>query len=110
LPLLNYQGNTYVPLKAVGDVLEANVKWNEHFKRVEIGEIQEPQTYQEIDAELIMGEPKTLLKNPIFDVNGKVIKFDYSIKDGQISVMQAKYSNCLILLYCSMVFMQDFLH
>ncbi|KIL38492.1 hypothetical protein SD70_25970 [Gordoniibacillus kamchatkensis] len=39
LPALNYQGNTYVPLKAVGDVLGAAVTWNEQLKRVEIGEV-----------------------------------------------------------------------
>ncbi len=36
LPVLNYQGNTYVPLKAVGDVLGTTVKWNDQLKRVEI--------------------------------------------------------------------------
>jgi hypothetical protein len=39
LPALNYQGNTYLPLKAVGDVLGKPVKWNDQLKRVEIGEI-----------------------------------------------------------------------
>jgi hypothetical protein len=37
LPALNYQGNTYVPLKALGDVLGADVKWNQELSIVEIG-------------------------------------------------------------------------
>jgi hypothetical protein len=37
LPVLNYQGNTYVPLKAIGDVLGTKVNWNDQLKRVEIG-------------------------------------------------------------------------
>ncbi len=36
LPVLNYQGNTYVPLKAVGNLLEADVKWNAELNQVEI--------------------------------------------------------------------------
>lgn len=38
LPVLNYEGSTYVPLKAVGDVLGSNVKWNSDLGRVEIGD------------------------------------------------------------------------
>lgn len=38
LPVLNYQGNTYVPLKAVGKLLDAEIKWNDELKRVEIGD------------------------------------------------------------------------
>jgi len=36
LPILNYEGNTYVPLKAVGDLTGVDVKWNEKAKKVEI--------------------------------------------------------------------------
>lgn len=37
LPVLNYNGNTYVPLKAIGDLIGASVKWNATKKQVEIG-------------------------------------------------------------------------
>jgi hypothetical protein len=37
LPALNYEGNTYLPLRAIGDVLGEPVKWNDQLKRVEIG-------------------------------------------------------------------------
>lgn len=37
LPVLNYDGNTYVPLKAVGDTLGVKVDWNSDKGQVEIG-------------------------------------------------------------------------
>ncbi|TMV43139.1 hypothetical protein FE783_36030 [Paenibacillus mesophilus] len=37
LPFLNYEGNTYAPLKAIGDLLGAPVNWNDKLTRVEIG-------------------------------------------------------------------------
>lgn len=36
LPIMNYEGNTYIPMKAVGDMLGASVTWNDQEKRAEI--------------------------------------------------------------------------
>jgi hypothetical protein len=36
LPVLNYEGSTYVPLRAVGDILDSDVEWNGELGRVEI--------------------------------------------------------------------------
>lgn len=36
LPILSYQDNTYVPLKAVGKLLGKNVNWNTSKKQIEI--------------------------------------------------------------------------
>lgn len=36
-PVLNYEGSTYVPLRAVADLLNVQVKWNSEHARVEIG-------------------------------------------------------------------------
>jgi len=36
LPLMNYEGYTYIPMRAVGDVLGAEVNWNDELKRAEI--------------------------------------------------------------------------
>jgi hypothetical protein len=36
LPVMNYEGHTYIPLKAVGDILGASVAWNEQSRVVEI--------------------------------------------------------------------------
>ncbi|SCW84973.1 hypothetical protein SAMN04487970_106817 [Paenibacillus tianmuensis] len=35
-PILNYEGNTYVPLAKLGDLTGVNYKWNDAAKRVEI--------------------------------------------------------------------------
>lgn len=35
-PILNYEGHTYIPLRSVGNILNADVRWNSHLQRVEI--------------------------------------------------------------------------
>ncbi|MCR8642969.1 copper amine oxidase N-terminal domain-containing protein [Paenibacillus sp. N1-5-1-14] len=47
LPALNYQGNTYLPLKAIGEALGKPVKWNDQLYRVEIGQATEELTPQQ---------------------------------------------------------------
>lgn len=37
LPALNYEGNTYIPLAKIGDLLGVDYRWNADKKRVEIG-------------------------------------------------------------------------
>lgn len=39
LPILNYEGSTYVPLAKLGDLTGVNYKWNDTLKRVEIGAV-----------------------------------------------------------------------
>ena len=36
LPILNYEGYTYVPLRTMSELLNVNIFWNETLKRVEI--------------------------------------------------------------------------
>lgn len=36
LPILNYEGYTYVPLRTMSELLSVNIFWNETLKRVEI--------------------------------------------------------------------------
>lgn len=38
-PVVVIDGSTYLPLKAIGEVLGVNVKWNSELSRVEIGEM-----------------------------------------------------------------------
>jgi len=69
LPILNYEGNTYVPLTKVGEMLGGNVKWNEELEQVEIiketilpepipdkGDdvVSDKQVYEENDYKVIM--------------------------------------------------------
>lgn len=44
LPVLNYEGRTYIPLRSVGDTLGAKVKWNQAEGRVEISLKEVPDT------------------------------------------------------------------
>ncbi|MBP3284395.1 MAG: DUF4352 domain-containing protein [Clostridia bacterium] len=39
-PAVVIDGSTYLPLKAIGDVLDVKVKWNSELRQVEIGEEQ----------------------------------------------------------------------
>ena len=36
LPILNYEGSTYVPLRTLSDLLNVNIYWNEILRQVEI--------------------------------------------------------------------------
>lgn len=38
LPVLNYHGNTYVPLKSFGHLVQKKVAWNPALQRVEISQ------------------------------------------------------------------------
>ena len=39
LPILNYEGSTYVPLRTLSDLLNVNIYWNEILRQVEITHI-----------------------------------------------------------------------
>ncbi|WP_187273919.1 stalk domain-containing protein [Paenibacillus sp. N3.4] len=77
LPALNYQGNTYLPLKAVGNALGTKVNWNQQLGRVEIGDSPDV-------------KPKIGVYTPynqyvqVININGKNYIFNYApfvIKD-----------------------------
>ncbi len=36
LPILNYQGQTYIPLRSIGLLLDAKVDWNSELRQVEL--------------------------------------------------------------------------
>lgn len=42
-PILNYEGHTYVPLRAVSELLDVGIKWDANQRRVDISQgIEEP--------------------------------------------------------------------
>lgn len=51
LPVLNYEGATYVPLRAMGDLLHVPVLWNQELRRVVIGTASEDKPIQTPDEE-----------------------------------------------------------
>ena len=36
LPILNYKGSTYIPMREIGTILGGNVQWNADLKRAEV--------------------------------------------------------------------------
>ncbi|WP_010278396.1 Gmad2 immunoglobulin-like domain-containing protein [Paenibacillus senegalensis] len=46
LPVLNYEGNTYVPLQAISENLNTTVRWNQEKFAVEIRDVYENQAFR----------------------------------------------------------------
>jgi hypothetical protein len=86
LPILNYEGRTYIPLRAVGDILNANVEWNEELFRVEIGKLDKIETivYNNDNIKLNYKE-EVKMENEVIvtkNENGKFnIKYSENIRD-----------------------------
>lgn len=54
-PVVAIEGSTYLPLKAIGEVLGVPVQWNEELRQVEIGISQSSVDYYEVEN-FIIGE------------------------------------------------------
>lgn len=62
-PIVVINGSTYLPLKAIGDVLNVNVNWNNDLRQVEIGEM--PTASQNSNTEntsVTLGQKNALAK------------------------------------------------
>lgn len=87
LPVLNYKGSTYIPLRAVGDILGATVTWNEAAKKVEIrsGEDQ-PLQNNAFRSIAVNG------KGGSYTVTGEARVFEatmsYSVEDGHYYLLE----------------------
>ena len=75
-PILNYNGTTYVPLRAVGKLLGNEPRWNEEKRQVEIGETIDIDLSQWIDL-------NTLFKEYSFEIGSGSDKF--ILKKGDIT-------------------------
>ena len=55
-PVVVIDGNTYLPLKALGEVLDVNVIWNSSANQVEINRIELSDTFVLKDGQYVVGE------------------------------------------------------
>lgn len=85
-PVVVIDGSTYLPLKAIGDVLNVNVNWNNDLKQVEIGEapISQPvSTETNINVTPTLGQENALksakeyLDYSAFSYKGLVEQLEY---------------------------------
>jgi hypothetical protein len=82
LPALNYEGHTYIPMRAVGEVLGAEVTWNDALKRAEIryGEGTPAQQNNAFRKVQVTGE------GGVYTVTGEARVFEatmqYAVSDG----------------------------
>jgi hypothetical protein len=87
LPVLNLNGSTYIPLRAVGDILNAKVEWNEELRRVEIGGLDKIETirYNNNDNINLNYKEEIKMENEVIvtkNENGKFnIKYSENIRD-----------------------------
>ena len=79
LPILNYEGSTYVPLRALSELLNVNISWNEALRQVEIshGTPTENQAFRNITVSGSQGN---------YVVSGEARVFEatvqYEVEDG----------------------------
>lgn len=86
LPLLNYQGFTYVPLRAMSDLLGVDINWNEGLNRVEITrETLSPQNnaFRNIIVNGSNGSYSVIGEARIFEAT-----LSYEIEDGHILYLE----------------------
>lgn len=90
LPMLNYEGNTYIPMRAVGDLLGATVQWNADQKRAEIYydgvEPTENNAFRNIKASGSSGIYKITGEARIFEAN-----MSYAVSDGHTYILEKNY-------------------
>ncbi|RED51755.1 Gmad2 immunoglobulin-like domain-containing protein [Cohnella lupini] len=91
LPILNYQSNTYIPLRAVGNLLGANVNWNSVLKRVEIrnGEEQSAQNnaFRNVRASGTAGHYTVTGEGRVFEAT-----MNYAVEDGHDYLLEKSYA------------------
>lgn len=91
LPVLNYQGNTYIPMKAVGQLLGANVTWNTEQRRAEItyGVVKDAKENNAFRNIAVTGT------NGKYTVTGEARIFEavmnYAISDGHSYLLEKNY-------------------
>ncbi len=79
LPILNYEGSTYVPLRTMSELLDVNIFWNETLRQVEIthGDPTENQAFRNITVSGSQGTYVVTGEARVFEAN-----FQYEVEDG----------------------------
>ncbi len=79
LPILNYNGSTYVPLRTLSDLLNVNIFWNETLRQVEIshGDPTENQAFRNITVSGTNGNYVVTGEARIFEA-----VLQYEVEDG----------------------------
>lgn len=79
LPILNYEGSTYVPLRTLSDLLNVNIFWNETLRQVEIthGNPTENQAFRNISVTGSQGNYIVTGEARIFEAT-----LQYEVEDG----------------------------
>ncbi len=82
LPVLNYQGHTYVPLRAMSDLLSAGIHWNPDLRQVEITNGIQPQQNEAFRSIIVSGS------NGTYTIAGEARVYEatvkYEVEDGHI--------------------------
>jgi hypothetical protein len=89
LPILNYQSNTYIPLRAAGELLGANVTWNPVLKRVEIhyGDGQLNNAFRNIRVSGTDGQYTVTGEARVFEAT-----MNYAVEDGHDYLLEKVYT------------------
>lgn len=86
LPILNYQGRTYAPLRAISELLNVKIMWNEELHRVEISPGQPPVENSAFRKIAVTGSQGTYVvtgEARIFEAT-----YQYEVSDGHQVFMQ----------------------
>jgi hypothetical protein len=91
LPILNYQSNTYIPLRAVGDLLGSNVTWNPVLKRVEIrngdGQSAQNNAFRNVRVSGTDGHYTVTGEGRVFEAT-----MNYAVEDGHDYLLENFYT------------------
>ncbi|MDP3387072.1 MAG: Gmad2 immunoglobulin-like domain-containing protein [Eubacteriales bacterium] len=85
LPILNYEGSTYVPLRTMSELLNVNIFWNETLKQVEIthGDPTENQAFRNISVTGSQGNYVVTGEARIFEA-----VLQYEVEDGHFVYLE----------------------
>ena len=82
LPILNYQGHTYVPLRATSELLGVNITWNEALRQVEISHDRQGiqnQAFRKIEVSGTKGHYTITGEARVFEAT-----IQYEVEDGHV--------------------------